>query len=81
MWFTSISGIFSPKAKDFAKEIPTNKEPISPGPRVKAIADNCFLSIFVYSAILTLIFNVSGDIAGIFSHKINFRNYICHMDM
>ncbi len=46
IWFTSISGMFNPRAKDFAKEVPTNKEPIRPGPLVNAMADSCFLSIF-----------------------------------
>ena len=40
MWLTSISGIFNPNAKDLAKDVPTNKLPINPGPFVKAIACN-----------------------------------------
>lgn len=46
MWFTSIKGMSSPKANDLAKEVPTSNEPINPGPRVKAMADSSFLSIF-----------------------------------
>ena len=39
-------------AKAFEKEVPTSKEPKSPGPRVKAMADNCFFSIFaVFKAV------------------------------
>ena len=36
----------NPIANDLAKEVPTNNEPRSPGPLVKAIALSCFLSIF-----------------------------------
>ena len=46
IWFTSIKGICKPKAKDFAKEVPTNKDPIKPGPLVNAIADKSSLVIF-----------------------------------
>ncbi len=48
MWFTAIRGIFSAKAIDLAKELPTNKEPIKPGPCVKAMADNCSLEILAF---------------------------------
>ena len=42
---TSIKGIFNPKAKDFANEVPTKSEPIRPGPLVKATAESSFLEI------------------------------------
>ena len=48
IWFTSIKGISNPIAKDFENETPTNSEPIKPGPLVKAMAFNCFLSIFAF---------------------------------
>ena len=32
MWFTSIKGMLSPYANDLANEVPTNKDPINPGP-------------------------------------------------
>ena len=38
-WLTSIRGIPSERAKPLANDVPTSKEPSSPGPRVKAIAD------------------------------------------
>ena len=38
--------MFRPKESDFANEVPTSKEPNSPGPRVNAMADTSFLSIF-----------------------------------
>ena len=40
VWFTSINGMSIDKAKAFENEVPTKSEPKSPGPRVKAIADN-----------------------------------------
>lgn len=40
VWFTSMRGISIERAKAFEKEVPTKSEPKSPGPRVKAIADN-----------------------------------------
>ena len=49
MWFTSNNGISKPKDKDFAKEVPTNKEPIKPGPLVKAIAVSLSFVIFACS--------------------------------
>ena len=45
MWFTSMSGIFSPIASDFANEVPTSNDPINPGPLVKAIAESSSLVI------------------------------------
>jgi len=40
VWLTSIRGMSKERAKAFEKEVPTKREPKSPGPRVKAIADN-----------------------------------------
>ncbi|OAV63614.1 hypothetical protein Barb6_03639 [Bacteroidales bacterium Barb6] len=37
-WFTSIIGICSDIASPLAKDVPTSREPVSPGPRVKATA-------------------------------------------
>ena len=37
-WLIVIRGIFIPMANDFAKELPTKREPKRPGPFVKAIA-------------------------------------------
>ena len=39
-WFTSIIGTFNDAANPFANEVPTNKDPNNPGPRVNAIAFN-----------------------------------------
>ena len=46
MWFTAINGIPNANAIDLAKELPTKSDPISPGPCVNAIADNCSFCIF-----------------------------------
>lgn len=43
MWLTSISGISKAKAIALANDVPTNKDPKSPGPRVKAMAFSSFL--------------------------------------
>ena len=48
MWFTSMSGTSKAMAKDLENDVPTNREPISPGPLVKAMAFNAFLSIFAF---------------------------------
>ena len=37
--------MFKPKAKLFAKQVPTIKDPNKPGPRVNAMAVKSFLSI------------------------------------
>ncbi len=37
--------MFNPKDRDFANEVPTSKEPNSPGPLVKAIEFICSFSI------------------------------------
>ena len=42
MWFTSINGLSNARAIDFAKDVPTTKEPKSPGPFVKAIPSTSF---------------------------------------
>ena len=39
----------TPNANDFANEVPTNKDPIKPGPRVNAIADNISFVILACS--------------------------------
>jgi len=41
-----MRGMFLAKAKAFAKEVPTNKDPNKPGPREKATASISFLCIF-----------------------------------
>ena len=38
---TEINGIFNAIAIDFANELPTKSDPMSPGPCVKAIAESC----------------------------------------
>ena len=45
IWFTAIRGMFKAIAIDFAKEVPTNNDPINPGPLVKAMALKSFLFI------------------------------------
>ncbi|GIR82108.1 MAG: hypothetical protein CM15mP83_8340 [Flavobacteriaceae bacterium] len=42
---TSINGTSNESANDFAKEFPTNSEPISPGPKVYATAFTSFIDI------------------------------------
>ena len=46
MWFTAIKGICNASDNDLANELPTKREPINPGPCVKAIAESCSFFIF-----------------------------------
>ena len=49
IWFTSIKGVFKDRLSDLANDVPTSKEPKSPGPLVNAILVISEILIFAFS--------------------------------